>query len=118
MTTRQTDYCTEPAHTLNYIRTTDNVFASRPAFPYQIRLLENEAGEMMVCIEVCPEEWSNKPMVTELWWNEALRGKGIGKRLMVKAKEVALYQKRRPLLWRHNPAIPTPSDSIFINGLN
>ena len=24
-------------------------------------------GEMLACIEVCPEEWSNRLMVTELW---------------------------------------------------
>ena len=51
-------------------------------------------GEMLACIEVCPEEWSNRLMVTELWVSESLRGKGIGKRLMEKAKEAALAQKR------------------------
>ena len=39
------------------------------------------AGELLACIEVCPEEWSNRLMVTELWASEPLRGKGIGKRL-------------------------------------
>ena len=24
-------------------------------------------GKMLACIEVCPEEWSNRLMVTELW---------------------------------------------------
>ncbi len=42
----------------------------------------SDTGEMLACIEVCPEEWSNRLMVTELWVSEALRGKGIGKRLM------------------------------------
>ncbi len=36
-------------------------------------------------------------MVTELWVSDALRGKGIGKRLMDKAKEVALRQERRAI---------------------
>ena len=54
-------------------------------------------GELLACIEVCPEEWSNRLMVTELWVSEALRGKGIGKRLMDKAKEVAVRQKRRAI---------------------
>ena len=55
----------------------------------------SETGEMMACIEVCPEEWSNRLMVTELWVSEALRGMGIGKKLMDHAKEIALHQKRR-----------------------
>ena len=37
-----------------------------------------DAGELLACIEVCPEEWSNRLMVTELWVSEPLRGKGIG----------------------------------------
>ncbi|MCR4939403.1 MAG: GNAT family N-acetyltransferase [Treponemataceae bacterium] len=58
----------------------------------------NEKGEMKACIEVCPEEWSNRLMVTELWVSEELRGRGLGKALMDKAKEVALQQKRRALI--------------------
>ncbi len=57
-----------------------------------------DAGELLACIEVCPEEWSNRLMVTELWVSETLRGKGIGKRLMDKAKEIAVQQKRRAII--------------------
>ena len=55
-------------------------------------------GDLLACIEVCPEEWSNRLMVTELWVNETLRGKGIGKKLMDKAKEIALRQERRAII--------------------
>ena len=55
-------------------------------------------GEMLACIEVCPEEWSNRLMITELWVSEPLRGRGIGKLLMDKAKEVAAGQKRRAII--------------------
>ena len=49
-------------------------------------------------IGYCPEEWSNRLMVTELWVCEALRRKGVGKRLMDKAKEVAVRQRRRAVI--------------------
>ena len=55
-------------------------------------------GEMLACIQVSPEEWSNRLMVTELWVSEELRGQGYGKRLMDKAKEVAVAQKRRTII--------------------
>lgn len=58
----------------------------------------SESGEMLACIEVCPEEWSNRLVVTELWVSEELRRKGVGKRLMDKAKEVAVRQKRRAVI--------------------
>ena len=57
-----------------------------------------EGGELLACIEVCPEEWSNRLTVTELWVSDALRGRGIGKRLMNKAKEIAAAQKRRAVI--------------------
>ena len=57
-----------------------------------------ENSEMLACIEVCPEEWSNRLMVTELWVAEELRGKGLGKGLMDKAKEVAKEQNRRAII--------------------
>lgn len=57
-----------------------------------------EDGELLACIEVCPEEWSNRLMVTELWVSEGLRGKGVGKRLMDKAKNIARQQNRRAVI--------------------
>lgn len=58
----------------------------------------SDDGKMLACIEVCPEEWSNRLMVTELWITEELRGQGLGKRLMDKAKEVAVAQGRRAII--------------------
>ncbi len=55
----------------------------------------SEEGKLLACIEVCPEEWSNRLMVTELWVSDEFQGKGLGKRLMDKAKEVAKNQNRR-----------------------
>lgn len=57
----------------------------------------SDNGELKACIEVCPEEWSNRLMVTELWICDELRGIGLGKRLMDKAKEVAKAQGRRAI---------------------
>lgn len=58
----------------------------------------SEEGELKACIEVCPEEWSNRLMVTELWVADELHGMGIGKRLMDKAKEIADKHKRRAII--------------------
>ena len=32
---------------------------------------------LLACIEVCPEEWSNRLMVTELWVDDSLHRQGI-----------------------------------------
>ncbi len=58
----------------------------------------SDAEELLACIEVCPEEWSNRMMVTELWVCDELQGKGLGKRLMDKAKELAVKQNRRAII--------------------
>lgn len=57
-----------------------------------------EDGALLACVEVCPEAWSNRLMVTELWVAEELRHQGIGKRLMDKAKEIARHQRRRAVI--------------------
>ena len=58
----------------------------------------SDGGDLLACIEVCPEEWSNRLMVTELWVSDELRGRGIGKKLMDKAKKIAIKQKRRAVI--------------------
>lgn len=57
-----------------------------------------EGGEMIACIETCPEEWSNRLMVTELWVHEDYRRQGIAHALMALAKEQARRERRRVLM--------------------
>ncbi len=59
---------------------------------------KNGKKEMMACIEICPEEWSNRLMVTELWVADDLHRRGIGTALMNVAKEQAKLQKRRAVI--------------------
>ncbi len=54
--------------------------------------------ELLACIETCPEEWSNRLMVTELWVHEKLRRQGVGHRLMALAKEQAAAKQRRAII--------------------
>lgn len=54
--------------------------------------------KLLACIETCPEEWSNRLMVTELWVHEGLRRQGVGHRLMAMAKEQAASEHRRAII--------------------
>ncbi len=54
--------------------------------------------ELVACIELCPEEWSNRLMVTELWVADKLHRHGIGTKLMNFAKEQAKKQGRRAII--------------------
>ena len=54
--------------------------------------------ELLACIELCPEEWSNRLMVTELWVADSLQRQGVGTRLMNLAKEQAKLQGRRAII--------------------
>ncbi len=54
--------------------------------------------ELLACIEICPEEWSNRLMVTELWVADELHRQGIGTNLMNVAKEQAKLQGRRAII--------------------
>lgn len=54
--------------------------------------------ELVACIETCPEDWSNRLMVTELWVHEKLRRQGIGHSLMTIAKEQANLEHRRAII--------------------
>ncbi len=60
---------------------------------------EKDGGkELLACIETCPEQWSNRLMVTELWVSEKLRRQGVGHRLMAIAKEQAAREQRRAII--------------------
>ena len=59
---------------------------------------ENHKKELLACIEICPEEWSNRLMITELWVSDKLQRQGIGTRLMNLAKEKAKEQGRRAII--------------------
>ena len=57
-----------------------------------------EKPRLLAAIETCPEEWSNRLVVTELWVHEDLRRRGIGHRLMAVAKEQARLEHRRAVI--------------------
>lgn len=58
----------------------------------------NNKDSIVACIETCPEEWSNRLMVTGLWVHEKIRRQGIGHRLMEIAKRQAVEEGRRALI--------------------
>lgn len=57
-----------------------------------------ENGELIGAIEICPEEWCNRLIVTELWVAEGYRKKGVGKVLMDYAKDRAVKDSRRAIV--------------------
>lgn len=63
-------------------------------------IVETDRNEkkIIACIETCPEEWSNRLMVTELWVHEKIRRQGIGRQLMEIAKRQTMDEKRRAII--------------------
>ena len=57
------------AHTPEEYDFPDKLYAPHweKAFAWGIVDEGKEKPELMACIETCPEEWSNRLMVTELW---------------------------------------------------
>lgn len=68
------------------------------AFAWGIVDEVDKKQELLACIETCPEEWSNRLMVTELWVHEKLRRQGIAHELMAVAKEQAVLEHRRAII--------------------
>lgn len=54
--------------------------------------------KLLACIECCPEEWSNRLLVTELWVADELHRQGIGTKLMNIVKEKARKDGRRAVM--------------------
>lgn len=55
-------------------------------------------GRLIAAIETCPEEWSNRLRVTELWVDIPYRRQGLGHALMAVAKEQAAAEQRRAVI--------------------
>jgi len=57
-----------------------------------------EDGKLLAAIEVDPEEWSNRLLITELFVDEKIRGQGYGKQLIDLAKEITVKRGYRVLM--------------------
>lgn len=57
-----------------------------------------EHGDLLGAVEVCPEEWSNRLLITELFVHEKLRGMGYGHRLISLAKDITVERNYRTLM--------------------
>ncbi len=68
------------------------------AYAWGIVEEKDDKQELLACIETCPEEWSNRLMVTELWVHERIRRQGIAHALMAVAKEQAVLENRRAII--------------------
>ena len=58
----------------------------------------SEEKKLLACIECCPEEWSNRLLVTEVWVADELHRQGVGTRLMNLVKEKAMREGRRAIM--------------------
>ncbi len=59
-------------------------------------IIENDV--LAAAIEICPEEWSNRLRVTEMWVDRRYHRQGIGTALMNLAKKKAREQGRRAVI--------------------
>ena len=57
-----------------------------------------EDGKLLAAIEICPEEWSKRLLITELFVCEKIRRQGYGKKLIDLAKEIAVRDGYRVLI--------------------
>jgi len=68
-----------------------------------------EEGKLLAAIETCPETFSKRLRVTELWIADHLQKQGLGRRLM----EIAFEQARR----EHRRAIILETQSCNVNAI-
>ena len=61
-------------------------------------IVSEDGEKILACIECCPEEWSNRLLVTELWVADELHRQGIGTKLMNIVKEKAERDGRRAIM--------------------
>ena len=57
-----------------------------------------EGDRLIAAIETCPETWSNRLRVTELWVDAPYRRQGLGRALMAIAREQARLERRRAVI--------------------
>lgn len=55
-------------------------------------------GRLVAAIETCPENWSNRLRITELWVDAPYQKQGLGHALMETAKQQALRENRRAVI--------------------
>ena len=55
-------------------------------------------GKLIAAIETCPEAWSNRLRITELWVDDEYQKQGIGHTLMEMAKEQLRRERRRAII--------------------
>ena len=54
--------------------------------------------KLIAAIELCPESWSNRLRVTELWVDSAYQKQGLGGKLLDFAKQYVIDNKHRTLM--------------------
>ena len=57
-----------------------------------------EDNKLLAAIEICPESWTNRLIITELFVDEKLRGQGYGKKLLDIAKKITVEKNYRTLI--------------------
>ena len=57
-----------------------------------------EDNKLLAAIEICPESWTNRLIITELFVDEKLRGQGYGKKLLDLAKKITVEKNYRTLI--------------------
>ena len=57
-----------------------------------------EDNKLLAAIEICPESWTNRLIITELFVDEKLRRQGYGKKLLDIAKKITVEKNYRTLI--------------------